>query len=257
MPKKKKAKKQKATAKGKAAPQKKAGKKQYAAYYRVSTAGQGRSGAGLAAQRKAVQGYIDGDAEIIKEFKEVESGTKARPELEKAIAFCKEKKACLVASKIDRIARSVWIFEAVKRSGISFEIVGLPKSPLVQQILACVAEWEAKAISERTKAALAIKKSQGKKLGYHRREVRAGVKRYWRRRRKELAARPKPPVIQKPSKRELADRQVLGHLKLMRKNGQTFQAIADSLNESGIKARWGGKWTKPQIFKVAKRNGVA
>ena len=232
-------------------------KKQYAAYYRVSTAGQGRSGAGLAAQRKAVIDYIAGEGRVIKEFKEVESGTKARPELEKAIAFCKERGSCLVASKLDRIARSVWIFEAVKRSGISFEIVGLPKSPLVQQILACVAEWEAKAISERTKAALAIKKSQGKKLGYHRREVRAGVKRYWRRRKRELAARPKPPLIKKPSKRELADKAILPHIKLMRKGGLSYELIAVELNEAGLKARMGGKWTKQQIHIVAKRSGLA
>lgn len=228
----------------------------YAAYYRVSRSGRGHTWLGLEAQSRAVHAYVKGWGRIAREFKEVESGTKDRPELQRAIAFCKETGACLVASKIDRIARSVWLFEAVKREGIELEIVGLPKNPLVQQVLASVAEWEAGAISERTKAALASVKAEGKKLGWHRPEVRAGVRAYWRRRKKELAANPRPPAIKGPSKRELADSPLLPHLKLMRKNKQTFQAIADSFNESGIKARWGGDWTKQQVHKVAKRNSI-
>lgn len=233
------------------------GIKKYCAYYRVSTDKQGRSGAGLAAQRAAVQRHINGGAKIVKEFQEVESGRKRRPELEAAIAFCQKTGACLVASKLDRLARSVWIFESIKRAGIDFEIVGLPKSPLVQAILACVAEWEAKAISERTKAALAAKKAAGKKLGHDRREVRAGLKRYWKQRRKELAANPKPAPVKGPSKRELADKMIAPHLKLMRQNGLTFEACAEALNKNGLKARWGGDWSPQQIGKVARRCGIA
>ena len=232
-------------------------KKLYAAYFRVSTEGQGKSGAGLKAQRKSVLAYIDGRAELVKEFKEVESGTKNRPELKKAIAYCKETGACLVAGKLDRLARSVWIFESIKREGIDFEIVGLPKNPLVQQVLASVAEWEARAVSERTKAALAIKKSQGIKLGYDRPEVRRGAKKYWRERKKELKRRPQTPEIKAPSKRELADQFVLPHLKLLRRQGFTFERIALELNKSGFKGRNGGRWSNQQVWVVANRNGIA
>ena len=138
--------------------------KKYVAYYRVSTAEQGKSGLGLSGQRRAVLEYINGGAEIIKEYKEVESGTKERPMLNKAITYCKEHGATLVVSKMDRLARSVWLFEKFKKSGIDYEIVGLPKNPLVQQVLASVAEFEAKAISERTKTALAEKKHKEKNL---------------------------------------------------------------------------------------------
>lgn len=231
--------------------------KKYAGYFRVSTAEQGKSGAGLEGQRQAVLDYINGDAELVREFQEIESGTKDRPELQKAIAFCKKTGAVLVAAKLDRLARSVWLFEKIKRAGIQLEVVGLPKNPFLLQILASVAEWEARAISERTKAALAVKKSQGKKLGYHRREVKAGVKRYWKKRKKELAALPKPEAVKQPSKRELADRIVLPHLKLMRENGATFEKIAAGLNKSGLKSRWGRKWTKQQVHTVAKRNAIA
>ena len=110
--------------------------KKYVSYIRVSTNEQGKSGLGLKAQRKAILDYINGQAVVLKEFREVESGTKDRPELQKAIAYCKETGACLVASKIDRLARSLWLFESIKQCGIDFEIVGLPKNPLVQQVLA-------------------------------------------------------------------------------------------------------------------------
>ena len=229
----------------------------YAGYFRVSTAGQGIRGAGLAAQRKAVLSHINGKAKLIKEFKEVESGTKDRPRLRKAIAFCKETGACLVASKMDRLARSVWLFEAIKREGIDFEIVGLPKNPLVLQILASVAEWESRAISERTKAALAIKKAQGKKLGYNRRATRAGHKRYWRQKKRELAARPKPREVKQPSKMERADKPIIPIIRLLRAQGASYEAIAAELKKSGLETRRGGQWTKQQAHKVAARNGLA
>lgn len=231
--------------------------KQYVGYFRVSTNGQGESGAGLAGQRQAVLGYINGRAELIKEFKEVESGTKNRPELKKAIDYCKETGACLVASKIDRLARSLWLFESIKRAGIDFEIVGLPKNPLVQQVLASVAEWEARAISERTKSALAVKKAQGVKMGYDCPEVREGIARYWAKRKAEIASRPVPVKIKQPTKREKADKMIIPHLKLLRKQGQTWQAIAKELNQAGLISRSGKPWHYKQLWRVAKRNNVA
>ena len=193
---------------------------------------------------------------MAKEFKEVESGTKHRPELKKAIAYCKETGACLVANKLDRLARSVRLFEKIKREGIDFEIVGLPKNPLVQQVLASVAEWEARAISERTKAALAIKKAQGIKLGYHRPEVRKGAKKYWKKKRAESAANPKAPRAKAPSKREIADKSILPHIRLMRSRGETFESIACMLNDNGFKGRNGGRWSNQQVWVVANRNGI-
>jgi DNA invertase Pin-like site-specific DNA recombinase len=45
----------------------------FVAYYRVSTARQGRSGLGLEAQRAAVDSYLNGSAwRIVAEFTEVE-----------------------------------------------------------------------------------------------------------------------------------------------------------------------------------------
>jgi hypothetical protein len=79
----------------------------FVAYFRVSTDRQGKSGLGLAAQRKSILDYLDGGRwQLIAEFTEVESGKHSdRPELEKALAACKKHKAKLVIAKLDRLSR--------------------------------------------------------------------------------------------------------------------------------------------------------
>lgn len=163
-----------------------------------------------------------------------------------------------MASKIDRIARSLWLFESIKRSGIDFEIVGLPKNPLVQQVLASIAEWEAKAISERTKSALAQKRKQGVALGYNRPEVKAGLLNYWQARKKEIAKEKasRPPIKKGPSAREKADKAIVPTLKVLRSQRQNYANCAKVLNESGLLTRRGHKWTERQIIRVCLRNNI-
>jgi Resolvase, N terminal domain len=59
----------------------------FIAYYRVSTDHQGVNGNGIAAQRKAVEDYLNGGRwQLMGEFTEVESGKRSdRPQLEKAM----------------------------------------------------------------------------------------------------------------------------------------------------------------------------
>ena len=87
----------------------------FVAYYRVSIDKQGKSGLGLAAQRKAVRDYLDGGTwELIGEFTEVESGKRSdRPELEKAIAACKKHRARLIIAKLERLSRNVAFISAL------------------------------------------------------------------------------------------------------------------------------------------------
>src|SRR5260370_7246252 len=83
-------------------------KGRFISYLRVSTAGQGRSGLGVEAQRQAVETYLNGGKwTLIKEFVEIESGRRAdRPELAKGLALCKAHRAALVVAKVARLARS-------------------------------------------------------------------------------------------------------------------------------------------------------
>jgi DNA invertase Pin-like site-specific DNA recombinase len=94
----------------------------FIAYYRVSTDRQGMNGNGMAAQRKAVEDYLNGGRwKLVGEFTEVESGKRSdRPELEKALTACRKHKAKLVIAKLDRLSRNVhFISGLMERKGDS------------------------------------------------------------------------------------------------------------------------------------------
>lgn len=138
----------------------------YVAYYRVSTDRQGQSGLGLDAQRAAVAKHI-GQAELVAEFTEVESGRKNdREQLAAALATAKRAKAMLVIAKLDRLARNVHFVSGLLESGVPFVCADMPEADRTfLQMMAVFAEWEARKISERTKAALQAAKARGVKLG--------------------------------------------------------------------------------------------
>jgi DNA invertase Pin-like site-specific DNA recombinase len=143
-------------------------KGRHVAYYRVSTAKQGRSGLGLDAQRKAVMDYLNGGSwDLAGEFLEIESGKlDRRPELEKALAMCELTGATLVVAKLDRLSRNVAFLATLQDSGARFVAADMPEAnELTIHIMAAVAQAERKAISRRTKEALAAAKARGVRLG--------------------------------------------------------------------------------------------
>src|SRR6202022_782122 len=171
----------------------------FIAYFRVSTDRREKSGRGLAAQREAVMSYLDGGRwALVDEFTEVESGKRNdRPELEKALAACKKRKAKLVIAKLDRLSRNLAFIATMMDSGVEFVAVDNPHAnKLTLHILAAVAQHEREMIAERTKAALQAAKQRGRVLGRNAAENLAP--RY----RQEALAR---AVQLAPVLRELAD----------------------------------------------------
>jgi DNA invertase Pin-like site-specific DNA recombinase len=80
----------------------------YVAYMRVSTERQGRSGLGLAAQRKLIAEFLEDHGELCGEFIEIKSGKKNdRQVLWEAIKEAQRVKAKLVIARLDRFSRSV------------------------------------------------------------------------------------------------------------------------------------------------------
>jgi DNA invertase Pin-like site-specific DNA recombinase len=127
----------------------------FIAYYRVSTDHQGIDGNGIAAQRKAVEDYLNGGRwKLLGEFTEVESGKRAdRPELAKAIAACKKHRAKLVIAKLDRLSRNVHFISGLMERKIDFVACDMPSAnAFMINIYAAVAQEERRMISERTKA---------------------------------------------------------------------------------------------------------
>ena len=148
-------------------------------YLRVSTARQGKSGLGLEAQQKAVADYLStGQWNLLEDFVEVESGKNSkRPKLLEAIELCKASGAKLLVAKLDRLARDAHFLLSLKKAGIDFVCADMPEANrLTIGIMAMVAEEERKAISKRTKEALAAAKARGVQLGAYRDGVYVGGK---------------------------------------------------------------------------------
>ncbi|MGJ4892598.1 recombinase family protein [Bradyrhizobium sp. HKCCYLRH3099] len=141
----------------------------FVAYYRVSTKGQGRSGLGLDAQKEAVRTYLNGgNWSLAAAFTEVESGKRDddRPQLAKALQTCRVFGAKLVIAKLDRLSRDAHFLLGLEKAGVDFVAADMPHANrLTVGIMAMVADEERRAISERTKAALAAAKRRGVQLG--------------------------------------------------------------------------------------------
>ena len=138
------------------------------AYYRVSTRQQQRSGLGLMAQQDAVQRYVSTcPGKLLAELTEVESGRKSgRPKLKEALWLCRVYGAKLVIARLDRLARSVALIASLVETGVEFVAVDMSlANRFTIHILAAVAEYEARLISERSKAAIAAAKARGRTFG--------------------------------------------------------------------------------------------
>ena len=138
------------------------------AYYRVSTQKQGRSGLGLEAQQRAVRDHLDKThRKLIAELVEIESGKNPdRPKLAEALKLCRLTRSKLIVARLDRLARNVAFVSRLMETGADFEAVDFPQANrFTVHILAAVAEYEARLISERTKAGLAAARARGVKFG--------------------------------------------------------------------------------------------
>lgn len=147
-----------------------AGPKSAVTYLRVSSSRQGASGRGLEAQRDAVAAFAKSRSiGLVAEYVEVESGKKDdRPQLAAALAHARRVGAVLLIAKLDRLARRVSFLSTLMESGTDFIAVDMPDANrFVLHIMAAVAEFERDQISARTKAALAIAKARGTRLGVH------------------------------------------------------------------------------------------
>lgn len=224
------------------------------AYYRVSTAKQGRSGLGLEGQQAAVDAFVARrGCEVLSSYTEVESGKLAdRPQLAKALAHARRSKATLVVAKLDRLARNVVFLGTLMESNVDFIAIDLEHANrLTLHILSAVAEGEARAISERTKAALQAKKARGEKLG----SARPG---HWDGRESaRLQGSIKGAAAAATAHKAAADEayaDLLPMIQQLRGDDKTLQEIADALNAEGHTTRRGKPWNNVQVMRVLRRS---
>ncbi len=231
--------------------------RQYVAYYRVSTQRQHRSGLGLEAQEQDVHDYLKrtcNGAEIVAEFtEEAESGRRSdRPELERALAECRLRRAVLVVAKVDRLTRCASFLHHILDSGVEVVFCDLPQiegpaGKFILNQMVAVAELEAGFISQRTKSALAAAKRRGVKLGTARNLTPGGI---------ALGSRRGNETKQRNARQHAAD--LMPTMTAMMAGGTTtLQGLADALNKRGVPSARGGRWWPSGVRSVLMRAGDA
>ena len=209
------------------------------AYLRVSTIEQADSGAGIAAQRVAIDAEVERRGwSLISVQTDTASGKSivGRDALDAALAMVESGNAeALVVAKLDRLSRSLLDFAALMARARSkgWILVALdlgidlstPAGEFLASVMASAAQWERRIIGQRTREALAAKKAAGVRLGRPRTVPLAVVER--------IAAE--------------------------RDDGRTFQRIAEGLNRDEVLTGQGGLRWYPSTVDQALRswNGSA
>lgn len=218
--------------------------KKYVIYYRVSTKRQGESGLGLEAQERDValflENYSDVPFEVIGTFTDIQSGKYAdRPELTKALDMALTEGAELLVAKLDRLSRKVsQIAALMDDKRLKIRVASMPNADKFQlHIYAALAEQERDFISLRTKAALAVAKARGVKLG--------GLRDATMKRNKAAIAAA-----------NAAAERVSNIIVPMRSSGSTFQQIADALNTAKVPTPRNREWRAMSVRNALTRLGA-
>ena len=222
-------------------------------YARVSTEEQAMGGVSLPAQTEKIRAYctLHGFTltQVISE--EGVSGTiplAERPGGAELIRALRTREVRhIVTLKLDRLFRDAmdclaWVTKW-DRAGIALHLIDQGGQAVntrtavgrfLLTIMAGVAEMERNLISERTKLALAYKRE--------RRKVYGAVPYGFRREGEDLV----------PVPEELEVIRLMLHL---RKQGLSYQEIANELCARGIPTKNGGRWQKAGVYKILKRAG--
>jgi DNA invertase Pin-like site-specific DNA recombinase len=226
---------------------------QLVAYYRVSTDRQGQSGLGLDAQRQRIQQLAAArGAQLVAEFTEVESGRKnQRPVLAQALAEARRQGAAVVVAKLDRLARDAEFVLRLSREAEANGLAGflfcdLPEvdattsaGRLILSVMASVAEFESRRISERTREAMQQARGRGVRFG---------------------AARPQAAAANAARRQQATEaaERLRGLLMPMAASGASLRAMAAALEAAGVTTAGGAsRWQPTQVSRALQRLGLA
>jgi DNA invertase Pin-like site-specific DNA recombinase len=216
------------------------------AYYRVSTKQQQRSGLGIEAQRATVARFAEAEGlTIVAEFVEAETGKGAdaldrRPQLAAALAAARTAKCSVLVSKLDRLSRDVAFVAGLMAQRVPFIVaeLGRDADPFMLHLYAALAEKERRLIAERTKAALAIRKASGARLGNPTNLMDAGH-------------------LGRAASKAAADAYASGLLPLLRaikaEGAHTIGAITEALNDRKIPSPRGARWHVSSVMNLLAR----
>jgi DNA invertase Pin-like site-specific DNA recombinase len=217
-------------------------------YLRVSTREQGRSGLGLESQREAIARFAQVEGfEIVAEFIEIESGKgsdalERRPQLAAALAEARRRERCpIVVSKLDRLSRDVHFISGMMAHRVPFVVteLGADADSFMLHLFAALAEKERAMISQRTRAALAVAKARGVRLGNPR-----------------LADARAIAIANHKAGADTFANTVAPAIREARAAGaKTLREVAAALNGRGIPTARGGRWQPQTVANVVGRLG--
>lgn len=200
-------------------------------YLRVSTDEQARSGLGVDAQRATIQSEADRRGWDVQWM--LDDGYSAadlrRPAIGEALTLLEGGRPdVLVVAKLDRLSRSLLDFASLMdratREGWAIIALDLgvdtttPSGEMMANVMAAFAQYERRLISQRTRDALASLKAQGQRLG--------------------------GPI--------LLDDEVRHRIAAERERGDTYQEIADRLNDEDVPTARGCTWHRATVLKVCR-----
>jgi DNA invertase Pin-like site-specific DNA recombinase len=151
--------------------------------------------------------------------------------------------ATLAIARLDRLARNVALVSRLMESGVEFVAADFPQANrLTIHILAAIAEYESKMISERTKAALVHARARGVKLGGDRGKARQT---------QPIAA---AASVAARSARSIARAKDLSPIVCgLRAAGASLRSIADELRRQRIEPpRKGSIWYTSGVARILK-----
>ena len=226
-------------------------------YLRVSTKEQGRSGLGLAAQRRDIETFGEREGFSIKSwYQDVQTGAGAdalllRPGLASALKVARTARSALIVSRLDRLSRNVHFISGLMEHRVHFIVAAFGKDcdDFVLHIYASLAEQERKLIAERCRAVAAVLKAKGKKFGFARSKA-------FQRRIHALALAAQKKATMERSEAYRAH--IEWALRQPGVNGRpiTFHAAAKNLNDRNIESCTGGRWVGQQLLIMALRLGI-
>jgi DNA invertase Pin-like site-specific DNA recombinase len=217
-------------------------KKTAIAYLRVSTSEQGRSGLGLAAQRKVIDQFAVAEGfELDEVFTEVASGKlglNERAGLRTALAKANKLRCPVIVAKLDRLSRDVAFISGLMANGIPFIVaeLGLDTDPFILHLFAALSEKERKLIGSRTKSALADLKAKGVQLGN----------------RTNLHEAQALGQASNAAKAAAFAAKIVPEIRLLQAQNKTMVQIAEELNRRGIKTALGRTWHQSTVSRLLK-----
>lgn len=216
------------------------------AYLRVSTQAQGKSGLGLDAQRATIEQFAEAEGFAVTEwFHEVETGKgfdalDRRPVLTEALRAARKSKAPVIVAKLDRLSRDVAFIAGLMAQRVPFIVteLGPDADPFLLHLYAALAEKERALISKRTREALQAKKMAGATLGN----------------RTNLAQAQALGAARNATRADVFAANILPLVQQLRGQGAvTFRALAEALNQRGIRTIRGGEWAAMTVKRVVDR----